>query len=239
MKLNHLVPIIFSCGKVFLNLMSGIGHPTFHIDIGEHHSSTIWIARTSNLYYISDFGFYQKIDHTVVDSGINYDDEIGVGQKFIWCQTAIFRCIGYDEPIGIVRITVPNVLSWYVRFEMFMEDLRCDANSIVRAFRSILGKITIWAEGSRRWKGQPSQIGPHWIDIIDCQILITLWYFLSHSLTPIHDCLAEWYKDVHVIIADVKVLYQIVRNLIQESLSFIGPETEEGISGKLPIILRF
>lgn len=153
MKLIHLVLIIFSCGKVFLNLMSGIGHPTFRIDICEHHSSTIWIARTPNLYDIPDFGLYQKINHTVVNSGIDYDDEIGISQIIIWCQTTIFRCIGYDEPIGVVRIAMPNVLSWYIRLEVLMEDLRCDANSIVRAFGPILGKITIWVEGPCCWKG--------------------------------------------------------------------------------------
>lgn len=161
--------------------MSGIGHPTFRIDIGEHHSSTIWIARTSNLYNISDFGFYQKIDHTLVDSGINYDDEICICQIFIWCQTAIFRCIGYDKPIGVISITVPNILMWYIRLEVLMEDFRCDTNSIVRALRSILGKITIWVEGPRRWEGQSSQIGPHWIAIINGQVFISLWYFLGHD----------------------------------------------------------
>ena len=74
----HLVLIIFSGGEIFLNLMSGIGHPTFRIDIGEHHSSTIWVTCTPNLYDIPNFGLYQKIDHTVVNSGVDYDDEIGV-----------------------------------------------------------------------------------------------------------------------------------------------------------------
>lgn len=161
--------------------MSGIGHPTFRIDIGEYHSSAIWVTCTPDLYDIPNFWLYQKIDYTVLNPRVNYDDEIGVCQIFFWCQTAIFRCIGYDEPIGVVRIAMPNVLSWDVRLEMLMKDLRCDANSIVRAFGSILGKITIWVEGPRRWKGQSSQICPHWITLINCQILITLWYFLSHN----------------------------------------------------------
>lgn len=161
--------------------MSGIGHPTFRIDIGENHGSTIWVTCTPNLYDISDFGLYQKIDHTVVNSGIDYDDEIGVSQIFFWCHTAIFRCIGYNEPIGVVRIAMPNVLSWYVWLEVLMKDLWRDANPIVRALRSILGEVTIWVEGSRRWKGQSSQIGPHWIALINGQILISFWYFLSHS----------------------------------------------------------
>lgn len=153
MKLNHLVLIIFSCGKVFLNLMSGIGYSTFRINIGENHGTAIWITGTPNLYNIPDFRLYQKIDHTVVNSGIDYDDEIGICQIFIWCQTAIFRCIGYDKPIGVISITVPNILSRYIRLEMFMEDLRCDANSIVDTLRPILGKIAIWVEGPCRWKG--------------------------------------------------------------------------------------
>lgn len=61
-----------------MNLMSGIGHSTFRIDIGENHGPTIWVASTPNLYDISDLRFYQKIDHTVVNSGVNYDDEIGM-----------------------------------------------------------------------------------------------------------------------------------------------------------------
>ena len=161
--------------------MSGIGHPTFRVYVCENHGSAIWVTCTPNLYDIPDFGLYQKIDHTVVNSGIDYDDEIGIGQIFFWCHTAIFRCIGYDEPIGVVRIAMSNVLSWYVWLEMFMKNLRCDTDTIVGALGSILGKITIWVEGSRRWKRQSSQIGLHWIAIINSQILITLWYFLSHS----------------------------------------------------------
>ena len=164
--------------------MSGIGHSTFRVYVCENHGSAIWVTCTPDLYDIPNFGLYQKIDHTVVNSGIDYDDEIGVGQIFFWCHTTIFRCIGNDEPIGVVRIAMPNILSWYVRLEVLMKDFRRDANAIVGALRSILGKITIWVEGPCRWKGQSSQIGPHWIAIINCQILITLWYFLSHNYPP-------------------------------------------------------
>lgn len=177
----HLVLIVFSCGKVFLNLMSGIGHPTFRVYVCDNHGSAIWVTCTPNLYDIPDFRLYQKIDHAVVNSGIDYDDEIGVGQIFFWCHITIFWCIGYDKPIGVISIAVSDVLSWYIWLEMLMKNLWCDANTIVRTLRSILGVVAIRIKGPRRWKGQPSQIGPHWIAIINCQVLITLWYFLSHN----------------------------------------------------------
>ena len=180
MKSDHLVLVVL-CGKVFLNLMSGIGYSTFRIDIGENHGPTIWITSTPKLHDISNLRFYQKIDHTVVNPGVNYDDKIGIIQIIFWRRAAIFRRIGYDEPIGVISIAMPDVLSWYIWLEVLMEYLRCNANTIVSAFWPILGVVAIRIEGPRRWEGQPSQISPHWIFIIDRQILISLWHFLSHN----------------------------------------------------------